>query len=73
MVELKIKLLIFFKKIEEINRFFYQIISLLNKNGKNSVFYPKTVRVLREYRIQWMLVLCFCVCCEKEEVRLGAI
>ena len=76
MVELNIKLLIFFKKIEEINIIsvsFIKIISLLNKNGKNNVFYPKTGRVLREYNIQWTLVLCFRVCCKKEEVRLGAI
>ena len=55
MVELNIELLIFFKKIEEINILsvsFIKIISLLNKNVKKGVLYPKSGRVLREYKIQ---------------------
>ena len=76
MVEQNIKLSIFFKKIEEINILsvsFIKINNLLNKNGKNSVFYPKYRRVLEEYKIQRTLVICFRVCCKKEKVRLGAI
>ena len=52
---------------------FIVIDRLLDKNGKNSVFYTKFRRVLEESKIQRTLVICFRVWCKKEKVRLDAI
>ena len=52
---------------------FIVIDRLLDKNAKNSVFYTKIRRVLKESKIQRTLVTCFRVWCKKEKVRLDAI
>ena len=64
----------FFKKFYKISIpsvSFIVIDRLLDKNGKNSIFYAKIRRVLEESKIQRTLVICFRVWCKKEKVRLG--
>ena len=62
-----------FYKISTPSVSFIVIDRLLDKNGKNSVFYTKFRRVLEESKIQRTLVICFRVWCKKEKVRLDAI